>query len=244
MSGTEPAEPSRDNTDEHDEHDQRHEHLSTHQARRAFLITVAAILALLAAGFGGWLLGRPDHPGTDSVDAGFARDMSSHHAQAVEMSLIIRAKNAKSDVQTLAYDITTTQENQRGQMMGWLNHWGLPLAVSGERMDWMKRTGHNHGGMAAGQMLLPDGRMPGMASQQQMQQLRTATGTAAEILYLQLMIVHHRAGVDMAKAAVASAGEPETVRLARTMVEGQQGEINLMTSMLEQRGATPWTQQN
>ena len=65
-------------------------------------------------------------------------------------------------------------------------------------------------------------------------------GKAAEILFLQLMIVHHRAGVDMAKAAQSSGDQPRVVRLARSMVEGQSGEINLMTDMLKKRGATPW----
>ena len=216
--------------------------LSWHEARRPFLITVAAIAALVSAVLSGYSLGKPHYPADDSVDAGFARDMTAHHAQAVDMSLTIRSKSTSTDVRTLAYDVVTTQENQRGQMMAWLQTWGLPLAVSGQRMDWMKQTGHHHTGLPQGQMLLADGRMPGMASSAQLQQLSAATGKNAEILYLQLMIVHHRAGVEMAQAAVDAADRPEVVRLARSMVQGQTGEINLMTDMLKQRGAVPWPQ--
>lgn len=223
-----------------EEVEQHRRALSWNEAKKPFLLSVAAATALVLAVLAGYWLGQPKYPSDDSVDAGFARDMSSHHAQAVNMSMVVRAKDVANDVKTLAYDIATTQENQRGQMMGWLQQWDLPLAVSGERMAWMKKTGHNHAGLPQGQMLLPDGRMPGMASTAQLRQLENSDGKAAEILFLQLMIVHHRAGVDMAKAAQSSGDQPRVVRLARSMVEGQSGEINLMTDMLKKRGATPW----
>lgn len=221
--------------------DECRDDLTWSQVRRPAAFTVIALVALtLAALLGMWSV-SPRHPSTSSVDAGFARDMTAHHAQAVGMSMTVRSRSTSSDVQTLSYDITTTQENQRGQMMAWLQQWELPLAVSGERMAWMRQTGHHHAGLPEGQMLLPDGRMPGMASAKQVTQLQRSTGKDAEILYLRLMIVHHQAGVEMAKAAVAGAEETQTVRLARTMVEGQQGEIDLMTRMLAKRGAKPWT---
>ena len=210
--------------------------------KRPLLWTLAALLALALAFWAGMWTARPASVSSDSVEAGFARDMSAHHAQAVDMSMQIRTKSKATDIQTLAYDIATTQENQRGQMRGWLENWGLSQAVSGQPMDWMKRTGHQHAGLGKGQMLLPDGRMPGMASQQQLQQLNRASGKAAEVLYLQLMIVHHRAGVEMAKAAQGSAQDPQVVDLASKMVQGQDSEIDLMTTMLKQRGATVWPQ--
>lgn len=227
-------------SDAPDDEPQQRRPLTWQEARRPFLVTVAAVTALVLAVLAGYSLGKPHYPSDSSVDAGFARDMTAHHAQAVDMSLTVRSKSTSTDVRTLAYDIITAQENQRGQMMGWLQTWGLPLAVSGQRMDWMKQTGHHHVGLPQGQMLLADGRMPGMASSAQLQQLSNATGKDAEILYLQLMIVHHRAGVEMAQAAVDAADRPEVVRLARSMVLGQTGEITLMTDMLKQRGATPW----
>lgn len=206
----------------------------------AVALPLVAVLALLGAGLVGARLGgseNPRYPGESSVDAGFLRDMSTHHGQAVEMSMIARTASTSPDALTLAYDIATTQENQRGRMSGWLQQWGLSQAVSGRPMDWMMTTGHGHAGMADGQMLLPDGRMPGMASAADMQKLRRATGKDAEVLYLQLMIPHHRAGVEMARAAQTSATSPLVRRLAQTMVAGQQSEIDLMSTMLAERGA-------
>ena len=233
--------PERHRSPEPASDDERRDDLTWAQVRRPAAITLVALVALTLAALVGMWSAQPRHPGADSVDAGFARDMSAHHAQAVDMSMTVRSRSTAADIQTLSYDIATTQENQRGQLMAWLQEWELPLAVSGERMAWMARTGHQHAGLPKGQMLLADGRMPGMASGEQLSKLRESRGKQAEILYLRLMIVHHRAGVEMAEAAQAAASDSQTVRLARTMVEGQKSEINLMTSMLAKRGAKPWS---
>lgn len=202
---------------------------------RRVLLGVGALLAAALLFVAGWFVGRPSWPDDTSPDAGFARDMQVHHAQAVSMSLTVRSAGVGSDVQTLAYDIATTQENQRGQMRGWLEIWGLPVARSEAPMAWMERAGHGHQGGEP--MLMPDGRMPGMASKAQLDRLASLRGDPAEVLYLQLMITHHRSGVTMAKACVSSCQQPDVVALARTMVEGQQAEIRLMTGMLRERGA-------
>lgn len=203
-------------------------------AGRSLTAPVAALAAALALGLGllaGWAWFAPRHPGDDSVDAGFARDMSEHHAQAVQMSLLVMQRTQDPDVRRLATDIATTQANQQGTMSAWLREWGLPMARAGERMTWM--AGHEHAGMH-----LPEGVvMPGMASPEEISRLTAAQGPDAEILYLQLMTTHHIAGVEMAEAAVADGGEAGLVSLARTMVEAQGSEISLMHDMLAERGA-------
>lgn len=202
---------------------------------RRVLLGVGALLAAALLFVAGWFVGRPSWPDDTSADAGFARDMQVHHAQAVNMSLTVRSAGVGSDVQTLAYDIATTQENQRGQMRGWLETWGLPVARSEAPMAWMERAGHGHSNDEP--MLMPDGRMPGMASKAQLDRLSSLRGDPAEVLFLQLMITHHRSGVTMAQACVSSCQQPDVVALARTMVEGQQSEIRLMTGMLRERDA-------
>lgn len=203
---------------------------------RGVLLTLGAAVLAVAVFFAGWWVGKPSYPDDRSIDAGFSRDMQTHHGQAVDMSLIVRSSGSKSSVMPLAYDIATAQENQRGEMRGWLDTWGLTQARAEEPMAWMKRSGHAHGD--DGPMLLPDGRMPGMASDAQMNKLRSLRGKDAEVLYLQLMIPHHRAGVEMAQACVSACAEPQVVSLAQKMVNGQQSEINLMTRMLRDRGAS------
>ncbi|MEV5434416.1 DUF305 domain-containing protein [Streptomyces sp. NPDC052682] len=168
-------------------------------------------------------------PGDRSVEAGFSRDMAVHHQQAVEMSFIVRDRTDNQEVRTLAYDVINTQATQRGMMLGWLENWGLSKHSSRAPMAWMA-----HGSMHEAK----DGSlMPGMATNTQLDQLRKTKGRDAEVLYLKLMTAHHKGGVDMARGAVDMADDEKVRRLARSMVEGQQADMDLMADMLEQRGA-------
>ncbi|MFC5746698.1 DUF305 domain-containing protein [Actinomadura rugatobispora] len=207
-------------------------------ASRGRRVTVAlAVLVLAVAGVLAALAGlRSGRPAGDGPEAGFARDMSVHHAQAVRMSFIVRDRTEDERVRLLAYDIINTQSAQIGMMTAWLDEWELPKTDPAGPMRWM--AGHGgHGGSGAAR---PGGAaaMPGMASREQLDRLERASGRDAEVLYLQLMITHHRAGVEMAEAVLARTGHERVRRLARTMVNGQGSEIALMTDMLRQRGAT------
>jgi uncharacterized protein (DUF305 family) len=187
-------------------------------------------------------------PSDSSVAAGFARDMTDHHAQAVDMATIIGQRTRSQEIRTLATDIALTQTNQMGQMQGWLAQWDLALGRTGPPMSWMtqQRMDMAH---ASGSTLpamdpalmrpLPDGRMPGIATAAQVNQLRALPVEKADVLFLQLMIAHHRAGVAMARMAQALTSVRVVDRLAATMITDQQAEITQMTQMLAERGATP-----
>lgn len=199
----------------------------------------AVVLALLFAG-GAVTVASADReeaqasPASASADAGFARDMSVHHQQAVEMSFIVRDRTEDADVRRLAYDIANTQANQRGMMLGWLDMWGLPKVESGtEPMAWMGMGGHGDTGPLDGAL------MPGMATKTELDRLRSASGKDAEVLYLQLMIDHHKGGVHMAQGCVDKCSVDVERNLAQGMVEAQESEIGLMTQLLKERGAEP-----
>ncbi len=72
-----------------------------------------------------------------------------------------------------------------------------------------------------------------------METLRSTDSTEAEIMFLQLMITHHLAGVEMAQVAVDHAHDGDVVDLAQAMVNGQRSETKLMADMLAARGASP-----
>ncbi|AGJ58548.1 DUF305 domain-containing protein [[Kitasatospora] papulosa] len=168
-------------------------------------------------------------PAEGSADVGFARDMSVHHQQAVEMAFLVRDRTDDEDVRRLAYDIINTQANQRGMMLGWLESWDRPKSSDRPPMEWM------------GHPVTPsDGSlMPGMATDTELDRLRAADGKDAEVLFLRLMTVHHRAGADMARAAAGAAGTDEIRSLAAGMARAQESEISLMADMLKARGAQP-----
>ena len=170
-------------------------------------------------------------PATDSADAGFARDMATHHQQAVEMSYIVRDRTKDEEIRRLAYDIAQTQANQRGMLLGWLDLWELPKVPQGAPMEWM-----GMGDMPPGK----DGAlMPGMATNTELEKLGKLNGRAAEVRYLQLMIKHHKGGIHMAEGCVDRCEVGVELRLAQGMVDSQESEIELMTDLLKARGAKP-----
>jgi uncharacterized protein (DUF305 family) len=161
-------------------------------------------------------------PAEDSAEAGFARDMMVHHAQAVQMAEIVRDKTESEEIRTMAADIALTQQAQIGQMQGWLAVWGLPATGKEPAMTWM---GHP-----------TEGRMPGMASPDELNDLQQASPEEGDVLFLQLMIPHHEAAIPMAEAILEETDRPEVERLARAIAVSQQGEIEMMKGLLNQRG--------
>ncbi|MGV9777129.1 DUF305 domain-containing protein [Streptosporangium sp. NPDC003464] len=198
--------------------------------RRTALVALLGCLAAAAVVL--LVVGRGAAPTDASAEAGFARDMSVHHAQAVEMSFIARDGSEDESLRRLAYDIIVTQTAQRGMFSGWLQQWGLEQSTERPAMAWM--AGHGHGGTPQ-----TSATMPGMASQEELKRLRAATGKDQEILFLQLMIRHHEGGVQMSQALLKLSDRDEVATMAQHIVNGQAGEIDLMTDMLRQRGAQP-----
>ena len=194
-------------------------------AKTAVPLTILVLLLLVLAGVGGYLLRDSQLPGNDSVEVGFARDMSIHHEQAVEMSTLLYERTADPRMRTLAYDIMLTQQGQIGIMSGWLDAWGQSWTAVGPRMAWM--------GMPM------TGPMPGMATAAEMQRLSEAEGEAADIIFLQLMIPHHVSGVAMAQAAADGTDIAPVRQLAQGMADAQQGEIELMQELLVAKGMAP-----
>ncbi|WP_370183230.1 DUF305 domain-containing protein [Rhodococcus wratislaviensis] len=211
-------------------------------------LLVIGLIGAIALGFAlGFLARLPLEdsgapvPEAGSVDVGFAQDMSVHHSQAVEMSAIALAGATDPAVRGLAYDILTTQQNQLGQMQGWLALWDQPALPSGGYMGWMESEhsdGHDHGTADSGHMGSMS-KMPGMASSEDMAALRQATGPAEDVLYLQLMLRHHQGGLPMMEYAAQHASEDAVRSLAQTMVDTQQSEATVMTNMLTAKGAAP-----
>jgi uncharacterized protein (DUF305 family) len=197
--------------------------------RRALLV-LGALVALLVGVLGTLVVvqSRTAAPSEFGADAGFARDMQTHHAQAVEMAFLVRDRTDDPELRTVAYDIITSQQQQAGQMYGWLVQWGLPQTGSRPPMAWV---GGEHGTAHAD----PDGTMPGMATPAQLAELEAATGVEAERIFLRLMIAHHEGGVAMADAAVADARTPEVRTLASAIAAAQSSEIELLQQMLDAR---------
>lgn len=209
------------------------------------LLTATAVAVGFLAGF----LSRipfedsaPAAPGAGSVDVGFAQDMIVHHDQAVEMAAVVVSNSEDDRIRNLAYDILTTQQNQIGRMQGWLSLWGQPALPAGDYMAWMTEPGHGHGDHGTAADSADSGGshlMPGMATSEDLANLRAARGPALDVLFLQLMLRHHEGGLPMMEYGEQYASTSAVRNLAGTMVATQQGESDLMRSLLAERGAEP-----
>lgn len=190
------------------------------------VVVVWALITILLTALAYWLGTRQSFgPGETSAEVGFARDMITHHAQAVDMAILLRDRSDDPELRQIALDMLLTQQGQIGQMQGWLNAWGYPLASSKPAMEWMG--------------MMVTGLMPGMATPEQMNQLRELHGVEAEIHFLQIMITHHQSGVMMGEAALERAKDPAVLALAQSIVDSQTYEIELMENLLHQRGSMP-----
>jgi uncharacterized protein (DUF305 family) len=71
-----------------------------------------------------------------------------------------------------------------------------------------------------------------MATDEQLAELEAAHGKAADMLFLNLMIEHHRGGVQMAEAVIPLTERPEVLNMAQTIRDTQSAEIDTMQTML------------
>jgi uncharacterized protein (DUF305 family) len=187
-------------------------------------LLVGALLGAAVGVLGSRLLTRA--PGESSPEAGFLRDMSIHHAQAVEMGMIAYKKAASSEVGGVGADIALTQHGQINIMQTWLRDWNLSLTGDQPLMAWMPD----------GAQSVKDGLMPGMATPAQMTALRAATGKAVDVQFLTLMRQHHLGGIHMAQEIIKVSDEDKVVALAQTMVDGQQRELTDMADLQRRVG--------
>ena len=203
--------------------------LSTQRARLV-AAGLAAVVLLALTYFAGVVSAGLYAPGENSVEAGFARDMSLHHGQAVEMSMLAYAKATNPEVRHEGYDIALTQQGQIATMKAWLDKWRVSRVGDDPPMSWMP---------GGAKELTPDGRMPGMASDAELTKLNTVTGKDFDILYCQLMIRHHLGGIHMVDEVLTRSHNADVVALAETMKDGQQKEITIFNNLLTTMDAKP-----
>ncbi|MGW4486459.1 DUF305 domain-containing protein [Amycolatopsis sp. NPDC004368] len=181
----------------------------------------------------------PAVPGAGSVEVGFAQDMSTHHLQAVTMANWARDHSTDPEVRQLAFDIESSQTEQVGRMKGWLMLWDQPEQAPGAYMTWMTEP-MGHAGMQMPTSSPAGGApMPGMATDAEIAKLRTLTGRAMDVDFLQLMLRHHQGGTAMAEYAQDHSNLPAVKALCRSIIVSQGAEITQMKLMLTARGAAP-----
>ncbi len=180
-----------------------------------FNIAVLVVTAALLAGMVGWMVGDS---GTDrhadAVDVGFLQDMREHHEQAVAIGFMFLAiDDTNPGLRDVARSIVFGQGIEIGRIIQLLRDFGEPEVNEGDTsMAWM---GHP----------VPIGEMPGMASEDELDQLGAATGAEADRLFIELMVRHHEGGIEMAEYAAANGSVGEVRLMAESIATSQRDEI-------------------
>lgn len=216
------------------------------QRWQTVVVAIGGALAIFLLGAtAGMLIGvpgaPPPAPAADSVDVGFSQDMTVHHEQAVEMAAWTRDHSTDPAVRGLAYDIESQQTAEIGRMQGWLTLWGASALPSGPYMTWMAAapSGHGHGGVGPA---APSGGvavMPGMASAEDLRALKSASGQALDVLFLQLILRHHEGGAAMLNHGAEYATTPAVRAFAAQVAAAQATESGYVRALLAERGAAP-----
>ena len=197
--------------------------MSPKRASVLLAIPVALTLALAGCGMaGGPGLNQDEMPGTASptaetggefndADATFVTTLIPHHEQAVEMSEEILAKDDIDDqVVALAEQIKDAYESDVELMEGWLEDWGIDDDAA--EVD--------------------DDEADGMMSEDDLEALEAAEGSEAERLYLEGMIEHHEAAIELAEDELGEGINPDVLELAQATIDTQTAELAKMKDLV------------
>jgi uncharacterized protein (DUF305 family) len=158
-------------------------------------------------------------PKLSAADVHFMQGMIAHHAQAIEMTELLKTRSRSADVKKLAERIEVSQADEIGMMREWLEGQGAAVP-----------SAHAH--HAPGAPL-----MPGMLTPEEMGRLSAASGEAFDRLFLEYMIKHHEGALVMVRELFATRGagqDADIYAFASDVDADQRMEIARMSSMLKE----------
>jgi uncharacterized protein (DUF305 family) len=186
-------------------------------------VAVAAVL-FIAAARGALADNDPEPYG--NADIGFLQDMIDHHQQALLISNTYLAGNPDGDAAPYAREVIMFQEREIERMDAWLADAGVTRGTPDRNaMAWMG-------------MPTPVAAMPGMQDPANIEQLATATGAAADIMFFEMMSDHHLGGAHMADAAASGAGRSDIRLFAEKMSYNQRIEVVEYDQAMKRLGLT------
>ena len=150
------------------------------------------------------------------ADVRFMQGMIGHHAQALEMTELLRTRTASEEMRSVGLRIEVSQADEIKLMQDWLRARGASLPDP---------HAHHHGGTL----------MPGMLTAEEMARLAAARGPGFDLLFLEFMIKHHEGALVMVEDLFASPGagqEAEIFAFASDVDADQRMEIERMAAML------------
>lgn len=191
----------------------------------ALNVVLALILAAGLGALGGYFAGNSSsETAHNDVDTGFLQDMRIHHEQAVVMATIYMgaAPDGNSTLRTIARGILLEQQMETGRMVQLLRIFKTAETNESDQvMGWMGTP-------------IPLSRMPGYATDAELEKLYQSRNAQADELFITLMIAHHKGGIHMAEYTVENGKNSEVIAFAELIVESQSSEIGELTRLQSQ----------
>lgn len=184
-------------------------------------------LAFFVGALGYFVGVRTTEAPSNAVDVGFLRDMTAHHDQAVRMAQAELANGSDPVAKDFALEVIMFQRQELGRMQNFDAEIGAVAPEYDPRrtsMEWMG-------------MPTPLERMPGMATEAQLEALEAARGIEADKLFLALMRDHHLGGAHMSEYEAAHGANPKIREMAEGMARNQRVEVNEYQSVLNRLNA-------
>ena len=160
----------------------------------------------------------PPPSSANEADADFVRMMIPHHHQALVLSRLAPDRTTSSDLLALAGRIDVEQTVEITTMQQWQAQNGFDETDPESAYTMMMQD----------PMMI---EMMGMATQAELDQLETLSGTAFDKLFLQLMIDHHQGAIDMCVQVMTHGQEPVLQSMANEMLTTQSTQIFQMQAM-------------
>ena len=161
-------------------------------------------------------------------DVRFMQDMIIHHAQAVEMSDLVKDRTNRKEIVEAAGRITASQNDEMKFMRGWLTDRGQPEAPPAS-------SSGDHGDHDMHAMM-------GMATPEQMKELAAAKAAEFDRLFLTLMTKHHEGALKMVDRLFAQPGaayDPVLFEFVNDVKTDQTAEIRKMNALLASLSPDP-----
>lgn len=180
---------------------------------------ITALVALLALGLvlaacGGGSGGAPaggGPPGHNEADVAFLHLVTPHHEHGIEMAMLAERRATAPEVKALAKRIGAAQEHENTEMRKLLEEFG---ATEGPVVPIPKKA----------------------VEEREMNELKEAPPKELDHLFLESMMAHHMAAVDLAEFELKAGRSPEVKHLAQSMKDLQVKEAEEMQRLLTGSG--------
>lgn len=172
--------------------------------RRVTFVGLASLLFMTACG---------SSESTEEPDVMFSQMMIPHHEQAIELAdlALNPAAMASEAVRALATQIKGAQDPEITFMKKWLSDRGQPMNAD---------SSVDHSSMMKGMLTLED-----------LDALRTLTGSEFDQAWIASMIAHHEGAIDMAETVQRDGTDAEIAQLAAEIIQAQAAEITTLQAM-------------